>query len=348
MKSTPMVDFIIEDIVMKKEPRLGHYVPNMLEDWEAFRGRCLQLKVPEAAEDKQKLLNEAISSCNMVIELLNDAVCWTISEQAFPFIWNTDFMNADYENVRLPYRTMAIEYDFDFAVAVGNPTPAFVDRDSAPKRIILLTEIDDEKFLLLSAYKPTTGDAGLKMVGFHMPLRFPVSPIGFLFHYKALENIGEWLKVEDDRYFMSFSKEYLLTCPALPMYTEALEESSDKDHALMIKDMADEMRLALGLLAILNCENAPVERIPAPAKLNKKRMKTGKPMIPEYRTLHISGHVSRPKGDSVGSHASPCTHWRRGHIRNQKTAKGYVRRWIKPTIVNPEGGAAPKPEVVLT
>jgi hypothetical protein len=123
------------------------------------------------------------------------------------------------------------------------------------------------------------------------------------------------------------------------------------EHELKVRlshDLADEIKVMYGLFAILSCSNAPEVAVEPSAKLNKKRVKSGKLAIPTYRTLHISDHRTTGNAGGTGSHTPKRTHWRRGHIRNQKTAKGHIRKWIKPTIINADKGEAPKPDTVLT
>ena len=99
--------------------------------------------------------------------------------------------------------------------------------------------------------------------------------------------------------------------------------------------MATVMHFLAKLLALLECSNTPVEVVkPSPLKVQMAR-KARKPTPRPYRILKLSASetreafmMERAKGGSVR------THLRRGHIRNVRTARGHVRRWIKPCIVN--------------
>ncbi len=83
------------------------------------------------------------------------------------------------------------------------------------------------------------------------------------------------------------------------------------------------------MLSILHDASVPIEVIPAPHKLNKHRMRAGKPPIPmitralteDYVSIIRSG-VRRPKRDHQGgTHASPIAHWRRAHHRHYASGK---------------------------
>jgi len=91
-------------------------------------------------------------------------------------------------------------------------------------------------------------------------------------------------------------------------------------------------------LAILNTKGIVNETIRASDKLNSARRKAGKSIIPPYRKVNSSGYVTallarqERKGEGKGgTHASPITHIRMGHLRNYKS--GEVS-FVRDTIVN--------------
>jgi hypothetical protein len=81
-------------------------------------------------------------------------------------------------------------------------------------------------------------------------------------------------------------------------------------------------------LRALNCVNVKTQVIEAPAALNKKRAKSGKPPIYEYKVLVLRQSAARG-GSLVGSHESPRIHLRRGHIKHRKTGDF----WWQPCVV---------------
>lgn len=335
-----------------KELTLGHYAPKMYESWLKFERDIERKYRNEPKGDAYKAMAVSIV---MVKEMMERAVHWSISDTAFPLVWNTDIIDTDYEGCRPPYPCMAIEYNFNYAVVAGSQElgEQWQSRllEPALKRIIFLMDLPEhEKIAILSAYQPTWTPEELSEIqqggGFAMP-DWNVAPLSVVLSYEAMDDQSLWLtRGPDGAHELKFGA-HAEVKPSLPMYDEAVDTKNTDQFKALVRDMADELRVTLGLLGILSCSNAPIERVPAPAKLNKKREKSGRPTIPQYRTLHVSDHTTRG-GKPVGTHASPRAHWRRGHIRNQKTARGYIRKWIKPTIVNPDGGTPSKPEVVLT
>lgn len=321
-----------------KKPMIGHYTPKIIEEWSALRNTVRRSpKVPTG-----EIIDD---SATWLLEVLEQGVCWSINQDAFPLVWNTDISSLDFENSRLPYPTMCIEYEFDYQFL--GVTKEKIDKlaDAAVRRVIMLTEVDEDCFALISAYQPE--DTSMME---NMKVSWMFSPLAMMFSYSSFDDMEKWMKVTPEELSIQFSTRKALepwVVPAAPMFQEAFENMTEAQLQGLMTDMADEIRVAFGLLGILSCNNAPIREILPPAQLNKKRNKRGKSPLPTYRTLHISDHVNRPKtSDSHNGHASPRTHWRRGHIRNQPTAKGYIRKWIKPTIVGT--GDAPKPEVVLT
>lgn len=318
-----------------KEPTVGHYVPKMIEDWRRLYNRVEGRRRTSSGD-------EIMKSAELIIEALEMGVCWTISKTAFPLVWNTDITSLDFENQRLPFPTMCIEYDFDYEHVGVSKERLKTIADPAYKRIIILTEISETQFALISCYQPAYKP--------DIDIDWSISPVTIVFEYKQFDHMEKWLNVNNEQLRMAFNTldgdSPMITCSA-PMFQETFDKFTDEELQGIMTDLADEIRMSFGLLGILSCNNAPVKEILPPAKLNKKRVSRGKAPLPTYRTLHVSDHTVRGgKTSSDGTHASPKTHWRRGHIRNQPTAKGYIRKWIKPTIVG--SGVAPKPEVVLT
>lgn len=318
-----------------KEPKLGHYVPRMIEEWRRLEKR-VKSRPPTTTGDL------IINSCDLLLDTLDKAVCFTIGESAFPLVWQTDLSEIDLEGQRLPFPVMAIEYNFDYEFLKVSKEKMDSINDPAFSRIILLVEISDTQFALMSAYR-------LHNVPERVDIEWAMGAASMVFDYEMLENMDNWYKVDKETNSLSLAMggpgEPKVTA-SLPMFEETVNNLPDHEAEHLVKDMADEMRMAFGMLGILSCDNAPIEKIAPPAKLNKKRVKSGKSPIPTYRTLHVTDHTRRGTGGATGTHASPRAHWRRGHIRNQPTAKGVIRKWIKPTIIG--GADAPKPEVVIT
>lgn len=85
--------------------------------------------------------------------------------------------------------------------------------------------------------------------------------------------------------------------------------------------------LTLSAYKVMSCCNIYKEKEEAPAKLNKKRAKKGKPLIDEYYTLSIGrvnskGECVPIEGESKGTRK---LHFCRGFVRHLKTKDTWVR-----------------------
>jgi hypothetical protein len=104
------------------------------------------------------------------------------------------------------------------------------------------------------------------------------------------------------------------------------------------RDVNDECIAAIHLLLALSLERTTHTVIPASAALNKKRARTGKPPLYEYKVLDIvSDLMASPRqtlGRPHGEHASPRMHKRRGHLRRLGTDRV---TWVRDTVVGKPG-----------
>jgi len=95
------------------------------------------------------------------------------------------------------------------------------------------------------------------------------------------------------------------------------------------------------VISIVSATGTEENIIPAPEKLNRRRMKKGKTPIPEYREIIIGGTKSQSGEHQGGTHRSPIPHMRRGHIRELESG---TKTWVRPSFVN--SGANPKTYIV--
>jgi hypothetical protein len=90
------------------------------------------------------------------------------------------------------------------------------------------------------------------------------------------------------------------------------------------------------ILLMLNTRGVRQEIVTVSDKLNKARLKSGKPPIPPYRKIDSADYVNllmarHQRGEHKGgTHASPVPHIRIGHWRNYKTGE---RSFINDTLV---------------
>lgn len=114
--------------------------------------------------------------------------------------------------------------------------------------------------------------------------------------------------------------------------------SQNQTH-LVINAMNPAVMASYELAVLLQCQNISIRRIKAPKKVNQKRKRKGKRPLPDGYIICVARDFTRTEfdrdaddDDTKRKHASPRTHWRRGHIRRLKSGD---RVWVSPTIVNP-------------
>ena len=271
---------------------------------------------------------------------------WTLGPQVLPFVWHTAMSNDALDGARLPYPNMVLEYNY-CAEALGITTPIREGNVEAAKRVTILIEqtragVDGFVMAAYAKANPPCSQHHLPSAPAWIP-----SFYALFISYKALSKIeSHFEQINDSEWLIHYDKGGINPFPWLSFGQLAEKEPSTRRNG-MLEELGDDLKIVIGLLAILNCSNAPTTTIPAPKFLNRKRKKKGKVLIPEYRTLHVSAPAATTSRVSLSSTAGPrATHWRRGHIRNQPTAKGPIRKWIKPCIIG-AGTATPK-EVVVT
>lgn len=115
----------------------------------------------------------------------------------------------------------------------------------------------------------------------------------------------------------------------------ATNRNNDGIYTAAAGNVMDPVMTALLLLNTRGVEHTVVS---APERLNKARVKSGKPIIPAYRKVNSSNYVTailnrvnRVRGPGTGTHASPVMHVRSGHWRTYQSGE---RSFIRDTLVN--------------
>lgn len=129
----------------------------------------------------------------------------------------------------------------------------------------------------------------------------------------------------------------------IPTVDRFVEQYGQMAGDLISADSADEVLAALSFAALTMCGNVSSEVIPAPAALNRKRQAKHKPPIFDTRVLLVAeggGYRAgaAAAGSGLGSHASPRTHLRRGHIRRLADDR---HTWVNAAVVNAHRPAGP-------
>jgi hypothetical protein len=227
---------------------------------------------------------------------------------------------------RLPYPVVAAEYVANYAIADS----VMPGQERSSKRIILMVECEHMTTPQLSA----AAGAMFSRWG----AGFAMLPVSYS------DRLGAWIPPPSGLYFPRDSalRDYghaFMTCVGTQAYAHHPEAS--RQWELAIHDSADEAICTTHLLTALSMEKASYTTIPAPAKLNAKRARSGKPSISEYKVLDIVADVSasprQHAGRPPGTHASPRLHKRRGHVRRLGTGRV---TWIRSAIVGKPGHGA--------
>jgi hypothetical protein len=273
--------------------------------------------------------------------ITKNAVCWNLDSTALQMIWNTDLDAENLKNIRLPYPVMAVEYEFHNE-ELGLEPVNDPNKSQCASRVTILVDYNYVA-KLLGMENSCSGE--FTIYHFFKDERdggfWGCAPYSIKILYDDLADLSWLPPIGNTQKVVTLRFTGLVPSMSLESMGDLLSLSVD-DTIKKLTDqapMTDDIRVVLGLLQVLSCENAPVRILEAPAKLNKKRQKRGKIAVPAYRTLALSGimgQATRPQGH----HRSPKSHLRRGHVRQQwyPTAGIHKARWIAPTIVNPEKG----------
>lgn len=200
-------------------------------------------------------------------------------------------------NARLPYPSIAIEYECPLRGPLGH------DRVDAPKRIVLGVEQEMPGLGFGAAFVCISGSGR----------NWSPSKVGYFFRY------GDASKI----HFVWFGESGAQEKAA--MDAEGLDVEK-----LVIDTHHNEFAAGFQLLAALSCSNVSTDVIRPNREARAARPSS---TLFDYHVLMIQpGEERRPSEDRGGTHASPRTHFRRGHIRHLSTGP---RIWVNSCVVSP-------------
>jgi len=237
---------------------------------------------------------------------------------------------------RLPYPIIALEYHCPY----DDPrcTPMMHNETASSKRIALCVEteaIQEHTDTLRQMHDAhVVGSAG-----------FYVFPISYL-------NDGQFWSPSAAAMFFprggneamrSMQKQGLIAIMPLG-YLIYCNYPDNERNTRIARDVADEVFAMLHLLTALAIDKGRHKVLPAPVKLNKKRAKTNRVPMYEYKILDIVADILQAspasKPHQGGTHASPRMHKRRGHVRRLHSGR---TTWVRNTIIGKPGiGAVEK------
>lgn len=140
----------------------------------------------------------------------------------------------------------------------------------------------------------------------------------------------------------SSKKGYIVAVLMPGDYARDYLKMPELEMARINNDLGNEIGWIYQLVTALSCSNVTVDKIEPSRLLQKQRAsnKNKAPLFTEH-VLTLDGtelKAYNPQGMG-GTHASPRTHLRRGHIRNLADGR---QVWVNDTIVNPGNGFADK------
>jgi len=241
--------------------------------------------------------------------------------QNIDIILDTDISSVSFDKLHLPYSRIIIEYNVDSSkkyFKMDSPGQTV----SAPKRIIILEEIDEEHNKRY--YKEHILDEE-KIDGDHILV---MKSIFYNEDHKSWNLCPTFLKLTPEviKTISQFTNDKP-TNVSIPenAFIGYVKHNSQE----IIRDLLPEAYTALHYLHIADTNNVYIEEKKQTLK-NKtlsKKMKS-KP-YDSYHVLKIKPSKNK-KPHQGGAHTSPRTHSRRGHIR--KLATGNTT-WVRPCMV---------------
>ena len=125
------------------------------------------------------------------------------------------------------------------------------------------------------------------------------------------------------------------------------KETMDAIHGVSKWEVKRMAQILSVLILLLNTRGVKKDVIEPSSKLNKIRVKSGKPSIPTQTVLRIGSYYDRGgsahtvDADGNGKDRKPVrVHWRKGHIRSQRYGAGLQKVkevFIEPCLVNWSG-----------
>jgi len=299
--------------------------------------KAMQTKVPASA---QVMLN--------LIELLQSSVKF-ILPNCCNLIDPQDLRQSHLDLLKLPYPLIALEAPWELE---GDDQIEEIPTSPSTKRIALCWEAQSnilEPITGLKSILNTFPQGGVFVVPIYWSQDFQRWNIAMGGSFIPYDNeIGDFMNDPNLNHASRVAAQALTQSgrasprhkafraepfALLPEIFEKCVNSLGKEQAYsrIILDAHDEASMLVQTCAVLNCSNITTADIEAPKFLNKKRREKGKQPFFSYKVLQLCEEKSQQaSGMGGGTHVSPRTHLRRGHLRRleNKTV------WVKPAMVN--------------
>lgn len=163
---------------------------------------------------------------------------------------------------------------------------------------------------------------------------------GALLGWWAGKQDGGWGASAPFRFRKAKLKSYLNVNDKLGGYAKQADDIlGHEGWGKCIETSIEEIVACVALLATKGIEK---EAVNPRSVVNKKRVSAGRVPLPSFTIVHLNRYR---KKEAKGTHASPCPHFRRGHIRLLPSGK---KTPVSPAIVMADPGSMPMYKVPKT
>ena len=163
---------------------------------------------------------------------------------------------------------------------------------------------------------------------------------GALLGWWAGKQDGGWGASAPFRFRKAKLKSYLNVSDKLQGYAKLADDIlGHEGWGECIEASIAEVAACVALLATKGIEKEAVTPRP---DVNRKRVRAGRVSLPSFTIVHLNSYR---KKEGKGTHASPCPHFRRGHIRLLPSGK---KTSVSPAIVMADPGVMPMYKVPKT
>lgn len=234
-------------------------------------------------------------AASYVLHLVKQAVLFDFGAM-HPEMAHKDFALDMYERrlFTLPFAVTA----FAFEAKPNNPLQASY-AGTRPAGAMMVLSQDEEQRLTAIMCTEMRDEGGMSMGAI---------PFAIVMRAKLSDASGGAVSVDEES-FPLIDDAMMAT-----MYGSA----DARGHDSMRNRLCSNLVACMGMTVMLMSKGVETEHHPAPAKLNKARVRKGKPPIGESYSVRINaGDSFSINGESIAGHVrgTPRIHWRRGHFR---------------------------------
>lgn len=293
-------------------------------------------------------------SLQNIIEMLKTSVKFILPNCGEVLLDSTENLKQSHlDFMRLPFPIVTFEIPWDKKNQEADQYDGFLPQGTAKRRIALCWDMNSTIEPIIGLKKTyedfypeggifilpiycidSVGKWEMSMGGIFVPYNNKlnlydesvVTPASKVFH-DVLKDASKLLKKTEN-----MKAEPFQILPEVFHKTVSQLGSQTKALAQIFLDSSDEAKAVIQACCSINCTNVGLADIEASKKLNKKREEKGKQPFFSYKVLQLNEFKKTKNRESLGgTHSSPRTHLRRGHLREVEDKL----IWVRPAIVNP-------------